>query len=264
MYQYSLNWYLNLFNRAIDSAEESKKVQQRTKNIVNTFLYSLYRNVCRSLFEKHKLLFSFLLCLKVLQGRNQIDAIELRFLLTGGALLDAKIPPNPCSSNSTNDNWLTDDVWTQLVALSRMNGFQGLIDHVSKNLIDWKAYFFNNEAYTSAPPGIGVWKDNLTMLQKMLVLRCIRPDQTIRAIQAFVSENLDPQFIEPPGFDLAAAFTDSDQCTPLIFVLSAGVDPSKDVLKLAEVSGNINVVSISLGQGQGPIAEQAIREVIKI
>lgn len=47
------------------------------------FTQSLYDNVCRSLFEKHKLLFSLILCVKILFGDNQMDAEEWRYFLAG-------------------------------------------------------------------------------------------------------------------------------------------------------------------------------------
>ena len=54
----------------------SDNVPQRTKNINDYFTFSLYSNVCRSLFEKHKLLFAFLLCVRILQHDGKIDMVS--------------------------------------------------------------------------------------------------------------------------------------------------------------------------------------------
>jgi dynein heavy chain len=73
------------------------------------------------------------------------------------------------------------------------------------------------------------------------------------------------EFITPPPFDLHTAYSDSDPCSPLIFILSPGVDPVKDVYKLAYELGFSTperLFAISLGQGQGPLAESAIREAV--
>jgi hypothetical protein len=42
----------------------------------------------------------------------------------------------------------------------------------------------------------------------------------------FISANIGPEFIDPPSFDLKAVYETSNCKTPLIFVLSPGVDPT--------------------------------------
>lgn len=75
MYQYSLQWFAGLFGSSIDNSPKSKtgNAQERINNLNNFFTHGLYENICRSLFEKHKLLFSLILCVKILFGDNKMD-----------------------------------------------------------------------------------------------------------------------------------------------------------------------------------------------
>lgn len=76
--------------------------------------------------------------------------------------------------------------------------------------------------------------------------------QIVLAITDFVMEKLGKKFVEPPPFDLAKSYNDSNPCTPLIFILSPGADPTMSLLKFADDKGfgGNKFNSISLGQGQ--------------
>lgn len=57
---------------------------------------------------------------------------------------------------------------------------------------------------------------------------------------------------------------DSTTRTPLIFVLSPGVDPTAALVQLAETSGmGQRFFALSLGQGQAPIATRLIKEGVE-
>ena len=74
-YQYSLDWFINLFIRAIADSEPSPELTQREENLNTYFQYFLYRNVCRSLFEKDKIVFSLLLCVCLMEGYDRLDQV---------------------------------------------------------------------------------------------------------------------------------------------------------------------------------------------
>ncbi|KAK9511585.1 hypothetical protein O3M35_000215 [Rhynocoris fuscipes] len=254
MYQYSLVWFVNLYKAAIDNTEKAESISARITTLSAYFTYSLYVNICRSLFEKDKLLFSLVLTTNFMAQDNELDPNEWMFLLTGGVGLD-----NPYANPT---DWLPDLSWDELCRLNDLSAFKGIKSDFEHNTAKWKVIFDALEPHNcELPPP---WDNKLIMFQKLSVLRCIRPDKLVPAIQKLVDHKLGRKYIEPPPFDLPGSFADSRSTIPLIFILSPGADPTATLLKFADDLGfGSKLASLSLGQGQGPIAVRLINEAIR-
>lgn len=102
-------------------------------------------------------------------------------------------------------------------------------------------------------------EDRCTFFQKLMIIKVLREEKLMTAIKEFVKKELGARFIESPPFDLLAAFNDSQNTTPIIFVLSPGADPITYLVGLAKAkSMDARLKILSLGQGQGRIAEKLI------
>lgn len=96
------------------------------------------------------------------------------------------------------------------------------------------------------------------------MLRCLRQDFLNPGIYNYIRENMGQYFLDPPPFNLKSSFDDSSPISPLVFILSPGADPAADLFAFGETIGftRDKCFALSLGQGQGVIAENAIREAI--
>jgi dynein heavy chain len=118
MYQYSLKFFCMIYERALDRADGKVDKNERSKRkdfFIKKFTSLLYKNVCRSLFEKDKLLFSFLMCMKIMEEQGTLDTGEARFLMTGATSVDME-RPNPTG----NAGWLSDKAWISILEMSRV------------------------------------------------------------------------------------------------------------------------------------------------
>lgn len=132
---------------------------------------------------------------------------------------------NPASS------WLVDKSWDEICRCSELANFKGFREHFEKNMHKWKELYDSKEPHQNTFPE--PYHDKLNLFQKMILIRCICPDKITLAVTDFVKRNLGQKFIEPPPFDLAKSYADSNCCIPLVFILSPGADPMAQLLKFS-------------------------------
>ena len=140
----------------------------------------------RSLFEKDKLLFSFLLTVKILDGSNEIDATEWRFLISGKTT-SAVEEANPAPEGNAG-GWIDGRMWSEVCAISGAENFNGFASDFKNHLKAWRDYFDHVEPHNQPLPD--KWNDSLNSFQKLCVLRCLRVDKVTDGVMDYVIEKM--------------------------------------------------------------------------
>ncbi|XP_075848159.1 dynein axonemal heavy chain 2 [Microtus pennsylvanicus] len=257
MYQFSLDAYISLFILSIDKSHRSNKLEDRIEYLNDYHTYAVYRYTCRTLFERHKLLFSFHMCAKILETSGKLNMDEYNFFLRGGVVLDREGQmDNPCTS------WLADAYWDNITELDKLTNFHGLMNSFEQYPRDWHLWYTNSAPEKAMLPG--EWENACNEMQRMLIVRSLRQDRVAFCVTSFIISNLGSRFIEPPVLNMKLVMEDSTPRSPLVFILSPGVDPTSALLQLAEHTGmGQRFHALSLGQGQAPIAARLLRDGVK-
>jgi dynein heavy chain, axonemal len=255
MYQFSLEWYMNLFTHSITESSESgivDSIEERVQAILKHHKEDVYKKACRSLFEKHKLLLSLQIVVKL--QLTDADMEEWNFFLKGGTVLDRKDQ----SANPAKD-WISQNAWDNICELDKLTQFGGIIAGMLYNTKEWKKWYLTQRPENENLPG--EWETKCEdSLRKMIILRCLRPDRMILKAQKFVEDHLSAKFIDNKPVSLLEIYNDSTPITPIIFVLSPGVDPLDQLLILKNQVKQTELVNISLGQGQSARARAALSD----
>jgi dynein heavy chain len=111
------------------------------------------------------------------------------------------------------------------------------------------------------PPLPKPYLERASPLARLCLLRVLRPDWLPYAIVDYVMGVLGPKFTTAPPFDLRSAFNDSNNTTPLVFVLSPGADPQQMLKDFAQkMKKKDKLLTLSLGQKQDGPATELIKQ----
>lgn len=249
MYQFSLKAFIVVFKRAIVSTSQQKILQERVNSLIDSITYAVHLYTCRGLFEKDKLTYKTQMVLQILLHSNEISPAELDFLL--------RFPYIPTVQSPLD--FLSNNLWGGIKALAALDAFQGIDKDLELTAKRWKFYIESESPEKEKLPGD--WK-NRNPLQRLCILRSLRPDRMTYAASCFVEEVMGRKYVQTRSISFADSFKESTASTPIFFILSPGVDPLVDVEKLGRYMGvcadNDNFHNVSLGQGQEMVAESAL------
>uniref|UniRef100_A0A8B9IKL9 Dynein axonemal heavy chain 9 n=1 Tax=Anser cygnoides TaxID=8845 RepID=A0A8B9IKL9_ANSCY len=249
MYQFSLKAFRIVFQKAMERASPDENLKVRVLNLIDSITFSVFQYTTRGLFECDKLTYTAQVTFQILLMSKEINAVELDFLLRYPAQTRVTSPVEFLSNYS----------WGGIKALSSMEEFRNLDRDIEGSAKRWKKFVESECPEKEKFPQ--EWK-NKSALQRLCIMRAIRPDRMTYAVRDFVEEKLGSKYVVGRSLDFATSFEESGPATPMFFILSPGVDPLKDVEKQGKKLGytfnNRNFHNVSLGQGQEVVAEQAL------
>ncbi|KAJ4457120.1 putative Dynein-1-beta heavy chain; flagellar inner arm I1 complex [Paratrimastix pyriformis] len=261
MYQYSLEAYLRRFRWSLGRLAAEKKttdVAARVQLLNNIHTEAIYRYVYRGLFAKHKLLFTFQMCMKILLTEDppRFSPVEYQFFLRGGTVMDRDLQPkSPCT------DWLSEPLWDNITELDKMESFRGIVGSFESSAKEWRKWFRTAEPERAPLPG--EWESKCNPLQRMIIVRCLRPDRVVQAATDFIRLNMGPVFVSPVATHLGELADEAGPTSPLIFILSPGVDPTIQLRDLADQRAKTLDV-VALGRGQWAKARPKLLEAAKV
>ncbi|XP_065078949.1 dynein beta chain, ciliary [Ochlerotatus camptorhynchus] len=249
IYQFSLKAFSVVFQKAISKADPADTVPARVNNLIDCISFSVFQYTTRGLFECDKLIFMSQMAFQILLIREEITPAELDFLL--------RFPIKPHVTSPVD--FLTNTAWGGICSLASKDEFRNLDRDIETSSKRWKKLIESECPEKEKFPQ--EWK-NKTALQRLCMMRALRPDRMTYAMTDFIEEKLGAKYVENRTMEFAKSFEEASPSTPIFFILSPGVNPLKDVESLGKHLGysadNDNFYNVSLGQGQEVVAEAAM------
>ena len=241
MYQTSLKQFLELFDHSMAKSMKSPIPAKRITNIIEYMTYDVFKYTCRGLYECDKMMFTLLLTLKIdLQG-NKIKREEFMTFIKGGASLDLNVvQPKP-------SKWITDSTWLNLVELSNLHQFSGILEQVGRNEKQWKHWFDKDAPEEEVIPD--GYNNSLDVFRRLLLVRSWCPDRTLSMARKYICDSLGQKFAEGVILDVERMWEESNNRSPLVGLLTMGSDPTTLIEGLSK-KRKIEMKAISMGQGQ--------------
>ena len=252
MYQYSLDYFKRIVRQVIEQSPKHPTITEHLSHLIESVTETIYRAICRGLFNRHKVVFSLMLSSSVSRGAGSITEAEWLFFNRPASFVRnaSERDPIPKDLRVQEASWSFADALCKVS--TNLSNITSDIKNRSKLWIDWLALDSPQDARL---PGEGTeldWEEKCTPFQKCIIMRCFREEKITMQLLHLIESDLGAKYVEPPTFDLKVAFQDSAVDRPVIFILSQGSDPTEGFLKWAADYGK-KVRYVALGQGQeGP------------
>ena len=261
MYQFSLSEFNDVFIMSLMKVEECDEITERIHSLVSSITFNLWQYVSRALFEKDQLIFTSQLTFNICMNDPDPNFTNEEVMF----LVQNKIPHKKSPHTDVSPlPWLSNESWSSISYLSTLDSFKDLDQDILGSAKRWKKWSESETPELELMPQ--EWKSKL-IYQRLSIIKAFRMDRMKHALLLFIEEKLGRTFIDATPVPLENIFKETNAQKPVFFILSAGLDPIKNVSVYGESKGyteeNGKFINVSLGQGQEIIAENMLEKATK-
>ena len=238
-----------------DPSEDEEYLRKHVGDLTEEMTLCSFKYVQRGLFEKHKIIFATMLCLRIMEKTGSLNQEEIKHLIQG------KVHKNSQPAPEKVRKYLTEQIWRDCKELEYIEDFGNLSEKLETDHLHWRKWYAEEKIEEIDLPK---QFKNVSDFHKLLLIKAMRPDRVSSALKKFVSSNMSPEFINQDIFDLEQVLSETPRNTPVFFVLFPGIDPIADIeacgLRRGKQASEGTFINISMGQGQETRALKLLEE----
>ncbi|XP_009895076.2 cytoplasmic dynein 2 heavy chain 1 [Dryobates pubescens] len=255
MYRFSLAAFLRLFQRALQSEQDSSNTEERISSLICSLKHTVYEYVCRCLFKADQLMFA----LHFVRGMHPELFQENEWETFTGVIIGDTIRKSD-SQRSARDqipSWIEQDrAWAVASLKISLPGLYQTLCFEDEGL--WHTFSRSSVCEQDFPSTI---VKRISLFQQVLVVQAVRPDRLQSAMTLFACKTLGIKELSPLPLNLKRLYEETLEIEPILIIISPGADPSQELQELANVERNTECYhQIAMGQGQADLAIQTLKE----
>ncbi|SCN60390.1 dynein heavy chain, putative [Plasmodium chabaudi chabaudi] len=287
---------------------DKNEVEKRVSMLINMLIVKMWMYIDKGLLEKDKLIVKCLIMLNLEKLNGKITQEEEAIFInpkhklynkTNEIIYNKKKNEN-IEKKIINKSFINEELYEDCKNLENLKEFENLIDSFENENMSWKQWILCEKVENEElPRKFNKLKD----FSKLLLIRILRKDRFLIALKSYIEKHIKMTNEEQNKYSLENILEEYiDNKTPVLFLLTPGNDPSKDIENYIEKlrrqkneddikkninkkgintenanndnenddttneesSTNISYINISMGQGQESVALKYLEEISKV
>ena len=123
----------------VESQLDPEQIRQLNAELISSITKNLYINICRGLFEGHKIIYSFMISTSIKKNLGLVDEVSYNILLRGQGVYDKSEQPDYREFSEVHD-FLTEQQWdlAYCIQLKIRGGLSNLLEDLLVNQDEWR------------------------------------------------------------------------------------------------------------------------------